>query len=190
MSKPDQRHAFVAPRMAKIKEGIDKGEYFDLDISSELTSAMQKLSSLRESGQTVDNYLRQMSLQEDLTPLAKDILQVFDKNKRSAKRISAILQAYADGVELSGNPNQQTIFAQNAPSKAEIWTRAVRKAEGLDGLTNLTLQSQEWVIRKDRRREGRRNRKGRRETRQQWLKWAEVISCRRYQYPDRPKHPL
>jgi hypothetical protein len=134
----------AAPRIMRIKDAIDKGELYNLDISPELAAAMNKLSYLRETGQTVDTYLRQMSFVEDLSPLAKEVLYVFDKHKRSSKRIASILQAYADSVELAGNPNQQTIFAQNAPSKEEIWTRAVRKAEGLDeeALQTTIFQSQ------------------------------------------------
>jgi hypothetical protein len=134
----------AAPRLIKLNEAMDKGELYDLNISHDLAAAMNKLSYLRETGQTVDNYLRQMSLVEDLSPLAKEVLYAFDKHKRSSKRIASILQAYADSVELAGNPNQQTIFAQNAPSKEEIWTRAVRKAEGLDeeALQTTIFQSQ------------------------------------------------
>jgi diguanylate cyclase (GGDEF)-like protein len=134
----------AAPRIMRIKDAIDKDELYNLDISPELAAAMNKLSYLRETGQTVDTYLRQMSFVEDLSPLAKEVLYVFDKHKRSSKRIASILQAYADSVELAGNPNQQTIFAQNAPSKEEIWTRAVRKAEGLDeeALQTTIFQSQ------------------------------------------------
>jgi hypothetical protein len=134
----------AAPRIMRIKDAIDKGELYNLDISPELAAAMNKLSYLRETGQTVDTYLWQMSFVEDLSPLAKEVLYVFDKHKRSSKRIASILQAYADSVELAGNPNQQTIFAQNAPSKEEIWTRAVRKVEGLDeeALQTTIFQSQ------------------------------------------------
>jgi hypothetical protein len=134
----------AAPRLIKLNEAMDKGELYDLNISHDLAAAMNKLSYLRETGQTVDNYLRQMSFVEDLSPLAKEVLYVFDKHKRSSKRIASILQAYADSVELAGNPKQQTIFAQNPPSKEEIWAHAVRKAEGLDeeALQTTIFQSQ------------------------------------------------
>ena len=55
----------------RIKDAIDKGELYDLDISPELAAAMNKLSYLRETGQTVDTYLQQMSLVEDLSPWLK-----------------------------------------------------------------------------------------------------------------------
>jgi len=123
----------AAPRMVRLKDAINKRELHDLDITPEIAAAMNKLSELRESGRTVDYYLRQVSLIEDLSPLAKDVLEVFDGYKRSAKKISSILQAYADGVEMAGNPRQETLFkGENTPTKAEVLERAVRKVEGLD----------------------------------------------------------
>ena len=88
----------AAPKFLEIKEGIKKGDYFPLDITEDIAAAMVKLSDLRDTGMTVEGYLRQLSLfGEELTDIGKAILNIFDKHKRSAKRITAILLEYAHG---------------------------------------------------------------------------------------------
>ena len=126
----------AAPRIAKIKEGIESGRYYNIDITPDLVAAMNKLSDLRDEGMSVDMYLRQMEMFEELSPLAKEILAVFDANKRSAKKINAILQAYADVVEAQGSPDQLGLFETKPPTPEEAWVLAVKTAErdGVDGL--------------------------------------------------------
>jgi len=133
----------AAPRLVKIKDLISKGELHNLDISPEIVAAMNKLSSLRESGETVERYLKQLSLVDDLGPLGKDVLELFDKYKRSAKKIASILHAYMDQVELVGNPHQQTLIGGNVvPTKAEILQRAVEKVGGVDNAQITIFQGQ------------------------------------------------
>lgn len=122
----------AAPMLLEIKEGIKKGDYFPLDITEDIAAAMVKLSDLRDSKMPVDGYLKQMSLfGEELTNIGKAVLNIFDKHKRSAKRITSILQAYAHYVELAGSPNQVTIFQNNPPTKDDVLAQAVTKVESL-----------------------------------------------------------
>ena len=83
----------VAPKMAKIKAGIEAGEFYPLDITNEIAAATNKLSQLREQGQEVSRYLDGENRDnlfgvKELSPLTKDILETFDKHKRSAKGIA------------------------------------------------------------------------------------------------------
>lgn len=130
----------AAPRLAKIKEEIEQGNLYDLDITSDLAAAMRKLSELREQGVEVKTYLNQLSLfGDDLSPFAKDLLEVLDEYKRSAKKINALLQAYADVVEAAGNPKQLSLFKDEPPTKAEVLEAALRKVEKEDGATQTSL---------------------------------------------------
>lgn len=130
----------AAPRLAKIKEEIEQGNLYDLDITGDLAAAMRKLSELREQGVEVKTYLNQLSLfGDDLSPFAKDLLEVLDEYKRSAKKINALLQAYADVVEAAGNPKQLSLFKNEPPTKAEVLEAALRKVEKEDGATQTSL---------------------------------------------------
>lgn len=117
----------AAPRFAKIKDAIKNGTLFELDITPEIASAANKLSALREQKMSIQEYLRQMSLIEELSPLAKDILNIFDKNKRSAKKLINIFNTYADIVESLGSPQQMRLFNEKLPTKAEVLEAALRK---------------------------------------------------------------
>ncbi len=118
-----------AGRMASLKAAIRQGSRYDLDISGDVATAMKKLSSLREQGTIVDDYLRQMGLfGEDLTPLQKQILSAFDSNKRSAKQIDRILDNYLRGVETAGDPRQRSFFGSITPTKEMAFESAVKEA--------------------------------------------------------------
>jgi hypothetical protein len=61
-----------AGRFAAQKEAIASGSRYPLDITNDLAAALGKLSSLRDAGTTVDDYLKQGGLfGDDLTPLQK-----------------------------------------------------------------------------------------------------------------------
>src|SRR5690606_2811166 len=95
----------VAPRLAIIKDRIAEGSLHPLDITQEMAQAARKLSSLRQQGQTVEMYLAQTTLLDpDLSPLARTILEVFDRYARSRKRLTEVFQTYADMVEAAGHP--------------------------------------------------------------------------------------
>ena len=118
-----------APRLAKLREGIKKGELYDLDLTGDIAAAANKLSTLREQGMTVERYLAQGALfGDELSPLAKDILQVFDEHKRSGKKLASFLLAYAERVETMGDPRQTTLFeTRPVPTKAEVLDAVIER---------------------------------------------------------------
>jgi hypothetical protein len=118
-----------APGFASLKEGIARGARYPLDAAPDVAAAVSKLSSLRESGTPVSDYLKQGALYgEDLTPLQKRLLQVFDENKRGANTISTILENYAKGAEAAGNPRQAGMFGDEVPTKADLLEAAIQEA--------------------------------------------------------------
>lgn len=121
----------VAPRMAIMKDAIETGALHPLDITGDIAAAMNKLSALREAGDTVETYLKQGNLfGEELSPIAKDLLETFDKYKRSGKKIAEILNYYVDGVEAAGDPRQGNLFGQDTPSKADVIQVAIKRVGG------------------------------------------------------------
>jgi len=121
----------VAPRIAMLDESIQDGTRHDLSISEDITAAAEKLSGLRSSGRPVDDYIRQQSMfGEDISPLAKEILTLFDANKRSARKMSIILDNYIELVHLAGDPNQADMFGGEATAtREELLRQAVKAAE-------------------------------------------------------------
>ena len=140
-----------APGFASLKEGIDQGTRYPLDLSSDVAAAMSKMSSLRDQGMLVPDYLNQGALYgEDLTPIQKRLLQVFDENKRGANTIDAILKNYLRGADAAGSPDQAGFFGTETPSKADFLEAAIQEAidahkdvsPDLFAATNQGLQSQ------------------------------------------------
>jgi hypothetical protein len=118
-----------AGRFAAQKEAIAGGARYPLDITNDLAAAMGKLSSLRDAGTTVDDYLKQGGLfGDDLTPLQKRALQALDANKRSAKAINAIFDNYLRGAEAAGDPRQKGFFGGATPHKEALFEAAIQEA--------------------------------------------------------------
>lgn len=118
-----------AGQFASLKEGIAKGERYPLDVTTDLSKALAKLSNLREREMSVKDYLNQGDLfGADLTPLQKQALWAFDEYKRSTKAVSAILDNYARGAEAAGNPKQANFFGNETPQKESLFDAAVREA--------------------------------------------------------------
>ena len=122
----------LAPRFAMLKNQIKNEERYDFDITDDIAKAAEQLSFLREQGTPVEEYINQTSLlDEKLTPLAKDILRVFDTNKRSAKKIMDIFNTYIDAVDKIGDPKQESMFGEGEkPTHAEILQAAINEVEG------------------------------------------------------------
>ena len=117
----------AAGSFAKIKEGIANGDYFDLDITNELTNAAGQLSHLRNQGMTVDEYLQTVALpgMEDLTDTEKLLLQKLDQfggRSGSQKKLTAFLKNYVRLVQEVGSPKQEVLpgFEKEPPTKDEL----------------------------------------------------------------------
>lgn len=125
----------AAPTIANVKENIDAGTYFNEDVSPDFVAAVEKFSELRKEGVTVETFLNQASLFDDgLSNVSKELLQLFDKGvvlegkaRKSTKAYKSLLEAYADVLRNSGNPNQISLFEKNAPTKEELFEAAVKK---------------------------------------------------------------
>ncbi|HKQ06800.1 MAG TPA: hypothetical protein VJ464_16820 [Blastocatellia bacterium] len=119
---------------ASLKKAIGAGVRYPVDIAGDIAAAMKKLSALREQGTSVDEYLRQGGLfGDELTGLQKEILSVFDKNKRSAKVIGEILDNYLRVADAAGDPKQQSFFSKIEPTKGAFFEAAVEEATNGQG---------------------------------------------------------
>lgn len=111
----------AAPQLAQLDSLVKQGGRHQNSLAKDLAQAAQKLSDLKANGQTVPDYLNQGQLLEDgLSDGAKQFLNVFDTNKRSAKAISDNIQSEIDRIEGMGDPRQGSLFGDGPEESAAL----------------------------------------------------------------------
>ncbi|QBK70134.1 lytic transglycosylase domain-containing protein [Acinetobacter johnsonii] len=111
----------AAPQIAQLNSLVKQGGRHANTLAKDLSQAAQKLSDLKANGQTVDDYLNQIQLIDDgLSNGAKQFLNVFDTNKRSAKAISDNIQGEIDRIDSLGDPRQGSLFGDGPEESAAL----------------------------------------------------------------------
>ena len=111
----------AAPQLAQLGALVKQGGRHANTLAKDLSQAAQKLSDLKANGQTVDDYLNQIQLIDDgLSDGAKQFLNVFDTNKRSAKAISDNIQGEIDRIDSLGDPRQGSLFGDGPEESAAL----------------------------------------------------------------------
>ena len=101
----------IAPKVAQTQQGIDNGKLSsDVNISKDVIQAVEKYNQLNAQGFKISDYLAQEDFVGDLSPEAREILTIFDENRRSGKRIAQVLGAYLDQAQMQGNLSQASMF--------------------------------------------------------------------------------
>lgn len=116
----------IAPRAAEVKAAIQSGDLYPLDISADISAAVEKLNALREAREKVKDYLQQNEMfGAELSPEARILLEQFDKNMRSAKTMTEIINGYYDKVEQAGSPKQADMLGGGMPSKESLLRQSI-----------------------------------------------------------------
>lgn len=111
----------AAPQLAQLDALVKQGGRHANTLAKDLSQAAQKLSDLKANGQTVPDYLNQGQLIDDgLSDGAKQFLNVFDTNKRSAKAISDNIQSEIDRIDGMGDPRQGSLFGDGPEESAAL----------------------------------------------------------------------
>lgn len=111
----------AAPQLAQLGSLVKQGGRHTNTLAKDLSQAAQKLSDLKANGQTVDDYLNQIQLIDDgLSDGAKQFLNVFDSNKRSAKAISDNIQGEINRIDGMGDPRQGSLFGDGPEESAAL----------------------------------------------------------------------
>lgn len=111
----------AAPQLAQLDALVKQGGRHQNTLAKDLAQAAQKLSDLKANDLTVQDYLNQNLLLEDgLSDGAKQFLNVFDTNKRSAKAISDNIQSEIDRIEGMGDPRQGSLFGDGPEESAAL----------------------------------------------------------------------
>lgn len=102
-----------APKVAKLKEGQEHGDFYsEYDVSNVITQAAKDLIEARDAGKPISYKLRENDMFE--TSKRKDdeaikiTLKFFDDNKRKPRRIQEYVNSLADYVIGMGNPKFET----------------------------------------------------------------------------------
>lgn len=116
-----------AGKLAELKTAAADGvRHAGLDITNDLASAMEKLSTLKEQGSSVDEYLRQQNLfEDDLSPFQKLILQTLENHNRSPKAVASIIGNYVTMADEAGHPKQSSLFGDEKVDAPAFFQRAI-----------------------------------------------------------------
>ena len=110
-----------APQLSQLNTLVKQGGRHDNTIASDVVQAAQKYSDLKANGVAVKDYLQQGQLLDDgLSAGARDFLNVFDTNSRSAKAIGDNIQSKVNEIEGRGDPRQGQLFGETAEEKAAL----------------------------------------------------------------------
>ena len=107
----------LAPKVAQTQQDINSGVLSDVSISNDIIQAVEKYNQLNAQGYKISDYLAQNDFVGDLSPEAREILTIFDENRRSGKRIAQVLGAYFDQAQTQGNLSQGSMFGEVAFDK-------------------------------------------------------------------------
>ncbi len=102
-----------------------------LSLADDLAQTVMVYSAIKNNpALTVEKYLAQQQLtSRELTPFREEILKALNKYRRSAKRLGAVLSAYADSVISQPPPGQGGLMALEPVTKEGLWNSAVNKVE-------------------------------------------------------------
>lgn len=125
----------LAPKVAQTQQDINSGVLSDVGISNEIIQAVEKYNQLNAQGYKINDYLAQDDFVGDLSPEAREILTIFDENRRSGKRIAQVLGAYFDQAKIQGNLSQASIFGDMAFDKLG----SLQQAKNVDEDIRLSL---------------------------------------------------
>lgn len=105
----------IAPKVAQTQQGIDSGKLSsDVNISEDVIQAVEKYNQLNAQGFKISDYLAQEDFVGDLSPEAREILTIFDENRRSGKRIAQVLGSYFNKAEVQGDTSIMSLFGEDA----------------------------------------------------------------------------
>jgi len=111
----------AAPQLAQLDSLVKQGGRHQNTLAKDLAQAAQKLRDLKANDLTVQDYLNQGQLIDDgVSPGAREFLNVFDQNKRSAKAIGENIQSKIDEVEAMGDPRQGSLFGEGPEESAAL----------------------------------------------------------------------
>lgn len=115
----------TAARAAQLKNNIQNGTSYDLDMVDDVKAAVDLFLQLKTEGRTLEQWQSQTNMLDSYSPETQCIAGFMQANKRGAKQLTDFLNAVYAEVEALGDPGQQGLFGGNEDvSKSDIIQRA------------------------------------------------------------------
>lgn len=114
--------------VAKMQEAIDRGDRHPLSISEDIGRAAGVIDDLRTSKRSVPDWLNQDQF-DGRDPVLDELVRIFSNEGRRPKVIANTIQNYVDGIDRAGNPNQESMFAAEPPTKLQLLKEAYDSAK-------------------------------------------------------------
>jgi N12 class adenine-specific DNA methylase/DNA repair protein RadC/predicted ABC-type ATPase len=118
----------LAPKFGEQNARIAAGALRPLSITQDLAESLAAYQGIKERGETVENWAAQTTLpgvDDGPTDLQKALVTTLHENRRSARKLMAVLNRYAAGIESLGDPKQASLFGDEpTPTQLELWNVA------------------------------------------------------------------
>jgi hypothetical protein len=123
----------AAPTIANMRDDIKGGRLYPADILESLVQAVDIVNDIRKGNinRNLEDFLSQEDMLDPLPQEVKDLTRLIDKSISSKKHgpIVELLTNYAEMLETWGDPNQEGMFEQEAPTVLEVLNRAIDKQQ-------------------------------------------------------------
>ena len=109
------------PRIARAEALVRSGKCDrDDSIAEDIAVAVQTMRRLKRQGMPVENYLRSYNAMDDnMTPDRKRLLVFLDANRNSARKMTDLLNEYADMIYRKPHVRQSGLMAGMIPSQTK-----------------------------------------------------------------------
>lgn len=131
----------VSALVVKTKESIRKGFSYGLDISKDITSAVEKYIEISKMPKAagyesaIDAYFAQVGMDVvEMSIMEEKLIKIFYAYKKQRTAIEGFFTDYYNGIESLGNPNEMSLFGgSQTVNKEEYIDRAFIKELGEKG---------------------------------------------------------
>jgi len=117
----------AAPAVARLKELIDSGARYPIDVTGDLVLAVRQFSQLKRDGMKVKDMLDQGALFDTgIRPEVQNLMIGLEENARAPKRVAELIGRTIDEIDRLGDPRQANMFGDLVqPTGAELVNAAI-----------------------------------------------------------------
>lgn len=117
----------AAPRIANMRNSIEGGVLFDADPVPYIVAAVEAMTAIRNTGQSVEEFVAQTDAFTEIAPETESVLKFFDQNVRNKKAMRDFMVNYTEQLATYGDPSQESMFERPEPTTQDVIENA--KAE-------------------------------------------------------------
>lgn len=121
----------AAPKLAAYNKAAENGSRYDMSLSEMIAEAARLYRGLRAKGESVEDWMNQVSMFDPTRDGVQTIMQMFEANARSGKKITRYLTDLIQHAEALGDPNQTMLggLEQQTQTPDEFIARSFAETE-------------------------------------------------------------